>query len=200
MEKKYELTDETIKWYGKTLHRIKALKDFGDIKEGDLGGYIEKEDNLSHNNDCWICGNAQVFGNAEVYGNAQVFGNAEVYGNTQVFGDAEVYGNAQVFGSADVFGNAQVFGDAEVCGDAQVFGNAIISSNDDYITFGNIGSRYDTTTMFRCKDNMIYVSCGCFSGTLDEFHDRVIETHGDNKYGKVYMSIIKTAKIYFDTK
>ena len=197
MEKKYELTDETIKWYGKTLHRIKALKDFGNIKEGDLGGYIEKEDNLSHNNDCWICGNAQVFGNAEVYGNAQVFGNAEVYGNTQVFGDAEVYGNAQVFGSADVFGNALVFGDAEVCGDAQVFGNAIISSNDDYITFGNIGSRYDTTTMFRCKDNMIYVSCGCFSGTLDEFHDRVIETHGDNKYAKVYNSAISMAKLYF---
>ena len=186
MEKKYELTDETIKWYGKTLHRIKALKDFGDIKEGDLGGYIEKEDNLSHNNDCWICGNAQVFG------------NAEVYGNTQVFGDAEVYGNAQVFGSADVFGNALVFGDAEVCGDAQVFGNAIISSNDDYITFGNIGSRNDITTMFRCKDNMIYVSCGCFSGTLDEFHDRVIETHGNNKYAKVYNSAISMAKSHFD--
>ena len=187
MEKKYELTDEIIKWYGKTLHRIKALKDFGNIKEGDLGGYIEKEDNLSHNSDCWIYGNAQVFGNAEVYGNALVFGYAEVYGNAKVFGNAEVYGNAQVFGSADVYGNALV------CGDAQVFGNAIISSNDDYITFGNIGSRYDTTTMFRCSDGGIRVSCGCFSGTLKEFRNKVGRTHGNNKYAKEYEAIIKVA-------
>ena len=39
-EKKYELTDETVKGYGHTLHRIKALKDFGDVKKGDLGGFI----------------------------------------------------------------------------------------------------------------------------------------------------------------
>ncbi|EJF84065.1 hypothetical protein MCU_00733 [Bartonella elizabethae Re6043vi] len=39
MEKKYELTDETIEVDGHTLHRIRALKDFGDLKTGDLGGF-----------------------------------------------------------------------------------------------------------------------------------------------------------------
>jgi hypothetical protein len=41
--KKYELTTE--KKNG--LYRIRALKSFGDVKEGDLGGFIESEKNLS---------------------------------------------------------------------------------------------------------------------------------------------------------
>ena len=45
--KKYELSNETIVFNCVTLHRIKALKNFSDVKAGDLGGWIEKEDNLS---------------------------------------------------------------------------------------------------------------------------------------------------------
>ncbi|EJF98611.1 hypothetical protein MEI_00181 [Bartonella vinsonii subsp. arupensis Pm136co] len=36
--KKYELTDQTIDVDGFTLHRIRALRDFGKVKKGDLGG------------------------------------------------------------------------------------------------------------------------------------------------------------------
>lgn len=59
--KKYELTEETFTVFGKTLYRIRAVRDFGSVKTGEFGGYIEKEENLSH------------FGNARVYGNAEVF-------------------------------------------------------------------------------------------------------------------------------
>ena len=54
--KKYEiLMDEknTIEWQGRTLHRIRALKNFGDVKKDDLGGYIEDENNLSQKGNCW---------------------------------------------------------------------------------------------------------------------------------------------------
>lgn len=72
MERKYELTDETIIFNGRILHRIKAVRNFGNVKAGDLGGFIEKDENLSHYGDCWVYGNARVYGNAEVYGNARV--------------------------------------------------------------------------------------------------------------------------------
>ena len=62
MNKKYELTDETQEWNGRTLHRIRALADFGDVKAGELGGWIEKEENLSHNGNAWVYGDAQVYG------------------------------------------------------------------------------------------------------------------------------------------
>ena len=80
--KKFELTSEFItNVFGVKLFRIRALVEFGDVKAGDLGGYVEKKENLDQNGNAWVCGNAQVYGNAEVSGNAQVYGNARVYGN-----------------------------------------------------------------------------------------------------------------------
>ena len=40
--KKFELTSEFVTFLGKTLFRIKALVSFGDVAEGELGGFIEK--------------------------------------------------------------------------------------------------------------------------------------------------------------
>ena len=140
--KKFKLTSEFIvDISGVKLFRIKALIEFGNVKAGDLGGYIEKEENLSHMGNAWVSGNAQVSGDAQVFGDARVFGNAWVSGdawvsgNAQVFGDARVFGNAQVSGNARVFGNARVSGDAQVFGDARVFGNARVSG--DARVFGN---------------------------------------------------------------
>ena len=96
--KKYELTNKIFKYKGRTLHIIKALIDFSDVKKGDLGGYVESEDNLSHKGECWIYGNAKVYDNAEVFGNAWVGGNAKVYGNARVCDDAWVCVNAKASG------------------------------------------------------------------------------------------------------
>ena len=70
MKNKYELTDETINLCGITLHRIRALRDIpsAGVKSGDLGGWIEKESNLCQNDNAWVCGNALVYGGAEVCG------------------------------------------------------------------------------------------------------------------------------------
>ena len=94
--KKYELLqDQTIEWRGRTLYRICALRDFGSVHAGDVGGYIECEHNLSQGGDAW------VYGNARVYGNAWVFGDAWVYDNARVYDDAMVCDNARVYGNAD---------------------------------------------------------------------------------------------------
>ena len=99
--KKFELTNEFItNSYGVKLFRIKALIEFGNVKAGDLGGYIEKEENLSHMGDAWIYGDAQISGNAQVFGDAQVFGNAWVFGDARVSGDKD-YAYAHGFGSCN---------------------------------------------------------------------------------------------------
>ena len=66
--KKHELTDDTITVGGRILHRSKALKSFSDVEEGDLGGYVEKEDNLNQSGNAWVYGNARVYGDAWVSG------------------------------------------------------------------------------------------------------------------------------------
>ena len=141
------------------------MKDFGDVNKGDLGGYIEKEDNLSQNGNCW------VYGNACVYDNAQISDNAWVRNDACVYDDAYVYDNAQISGNACVSNDAN------------------ISSSFDYCTISSFGSEGRTTTFFKCKNGVIKVNCGCFNGTINEFRDKVKETHGDNKYAKEYLTI-----------
>ena len=97
MTNKYELTSETRVHFGRTLYRIRALLSFGGVKAGDLGGFIEKEANLSQVSDnAWVFGNAWVSGNAQVSGNAWVSDNAWVSGNARVSDNARVSGNAWV--------------------------------------------------------------------------------------------------------
>ena len=176
--KKYKFTGETktidLPFGTVTLHRIKAVVEFGLVKVGDLGGWIEKEENLSHEENAWVCGNAKVYDNAKVYGDAKVCGNAKVYG------DAEVYGNAEVRGNAWVCGNAEVF------------------SADHVLVIDAIGSRNDFTTFFRDKDNEITVKCGCFLGKIDKFLEKVTQTHKDTKHALVYRTAVEVAKLQID--
>lgn len=109
MEKKYIiLTDKTLEFNGHTLHRIKALKDFSCVKKGDIGGWVECENNLSRYGDCWIYDDAKVMDSATVLENANVSGNAEVYGRAKICGDAWVWNNAKISGEVIVNENAVV--------------------------------------------------------------------------------------------
>ena len=80
--KKFEFTGETktisLFFRTATLHRIRAVAEFGLVKIGDLGGWIEKEENLSHEGKAWVWGNAKVCGDAKVWGNAKVFSASHV--------------------------------------------------------------------------------------------------------------------------
>lgn len=183
MEKKYELTDETICCIGHTLHRIKALKDFFDIKKGDIGGFIEKEGNLSQDDDCWVYDNAKVFDGAKVFGNAIVFGYVTVSDNARVFDYAQVFGDAEVYGSAHISGNAKVYDDAKV------YGNAEIKSEKDYITFKNNWSSYRWFTWTK-SNNMWKV--GCFYGTGEELIKKAYKDSEES--GKCYEIIVKATE------
>ena len=156
--KKYELTEEKKVFLGTTLYRIRALKDFElldgtIIHAGDLGGWVEKEDNLSQED------------------------SARVFDKAQVCDKARVSDKARIFGNARVSGNVWVFGDVWVCGEAEVY------STTHVMTFGPAGSRNSTTTFYRNKNNGISVTCGCFNGSIEDFLAKVEITHGDNKHG-----------------
>ena len=190
--KKFELTAESkINIFGKKLFRIKALISFGDVEEGETGGWIEKEENLEQSS-----GNAWVYGDAEVSGNAWVYGNARVSGDAWVYGDAEVSGNARVYGNARVSGDARVSGNAEVYGNARVYGDAEVSGNADYTTIHGFGTQFRTTTFFQCEDKQIRVSCGCFLGTIPEFREQVKNTR-EGKIAEEYLMIADLMEKHF---
>ena len=72
MEKKYILTEEAKEIGGHILHRIQAMRDFGGVQKGDLGGWVESEENLSHDGTCWVSDDGRVFGNAKIGFNAYI--------------------------------------------------------------------------------------------------------------------------------
>ena len=129
--KKYKLTDETKVYNGKTLYRIQALKDFDFIHKGEVGGFVESENNLWQEGNCWIYDNAMVFDDARVTGDADVSDNAVVCGNSLIAGLAFVYGNAfindsLVTGSSGVGDNAIVTNNVSIRGVSRIKGNAKI--------------------------------------------------------------------------
>ncbi len=210
MDKKFELTTDTKMHFGRKLFRIKALVSFGNVQVGDLGGYVESEENLSQNGNAWVCGNAMVCDNAWIYDDAMVCDNAWIYGNAMVCDNAWVCGNARVYGNAMVCDNAWVcdnarvcdkawvYGNAMVCDNAWVCGNARVYGNADYVCAKGLGSYYRNTTFYRCKNGDIGVACGCFRGNLDEFTKKVKSTHGDSKYAKEYLAMVEVVKIHFE--
>ena len=111
-EKKYIMTADTIVFGGIKLARIKALRDFGNVKKGELGGYIYSEANLSHFGKCWVSYNAKVRDNAFVGGSAQVQDCAIVCDFAIVRDLATVCDFAIVGGIAIVEGDSRVSGDS----------------------------------------------------------------------------------------
>lgn len=202
MEKKYILTDRTKEVDGHILHRIQAIKDFSNVHNGDLGGWIESEDNLSQEGDCWVRDEAMVYENATVQHSAQVYDHAKVYGNADIRGNARIHGHAEIFGNAMVFGQARIQDRAKVCdqaivcdlaivtGHAEICEDAIVKCNLDYMDFHNNWSndRYFTWT----RSNNMWKD-GCFYGTGEELIKRAYVY--SEKTGKCYETIVKAQEL-----
>lgn len=219
IEKKYILTSETEKINGTILYRIVAIRDFGDVKKGDLGGWIEKEENLSHDGDCWVYDEAMVWGNARIFDNAKVkefswvfesaqvyshaqlcghafiFGHAEVYGCSCILGDAQIFGHARILGKtkicefATICDNAKIFGNVQVGGDAEIYGDAIVENDSDFIVFKDTWSSGICFTY--TKSNKMW-KVGCFYGTGEEL---IKKAYQDSELsGKMYEKYVRFAE------
>lgn len=135
--KKYEILKnksvihKSIVYNGRRLYRITALKDFVTVDgrkvyKGEIGGFVESENNLSQEGTCWIFDDAIVYDDAVICDNAIVCDAAKVCNEAKVYDKAKVTGCACISKSAKVYGTAFVYGYAKVCGDAEVYGDAYI--------------------------------------------------------------------------
>lgn len=215
MNKKFELLlNSKIEYKGKTLYRIKALRDFGYVFEGEVGGYVQSEDNLSHNGDCWVFDNAKVFNSARIHDDARIFENAKVYDEAEVFGSAKIYGNAKIYDEAGIFDNATVFENARVCNNARIKYNARVYGNakiERDTIIGQISTSYKKVFQYQCKkrvltailteDNQIFYSIGCQENITErEFVDRIYNEGGglkENPHREEYLKLIPLINTYF---
>ncbi|WP_208442197.1 hypothetical protein [Bartonella raoultii] len=211
---KYEFTEEMDFVAGHALYRIRALRDFDDVKAGDLGGFIESEDNLSHDGNCWVYDNARVFENArvfdnakvksffvDVYGNAKIYGNAifegmaindycEVYGNAHVENAVVIEGNVKIYDNAHVSGYAHISDDTVICDNAHVGGNAKISDGAYICDYSQVYDDAVVCGSLICGDSYIHSAASLSSD--DQIHDEAIPRFGseDDYYRYEYYDAV----------
>lgn len=154
--KKYVLLDKPVRINGRTVYRIKAVRIFGDVKKGTLGGCVASENNLSHDDECWIYENGVVMEHAMVKDNARIYhgivcesatvlncatvgrtgdettvisGWAVIRDNARVYGPSRVEEFAMVKDCASVSNHAVICGNAVMENHSSAFGSAIVMSN-----------------------------------------------------------------------
>jgi NDP-sugar pyrophosphorylase family protein len=130
LKSKYVLVQPTI-IKGIKVYRVKATKDFGNVKMGDVGGYVQSENNLSKEGLCWIYDNAMVLENAKLRGNARLRDKAVIEGNSIVEDISIVRDNSYISGSS------RIKGCTLVSGRTHIFNSLVF---DDYVTDTNINN------------------------------------------------------------
>lgn len=136
--KKYEFCKSEAKAInGRTLFRIRALVDIHlhRVKAGDYGGFLEKEENLSHEGNAWVAGDSAVYGSGMISRNALVSGKA-VVSNSDVYGDVTIEASAQV-------SHSRIKGKG-----LNIMGNAVVSDVDIEVDAGLISGKTTLKNIF----------------------------------------------------
>ncbi|MDO5099019.1 MAG: hypothetical protein Q4D85_09710 [Corynebacterium sp.] len=170
MDTHYEFTGETCQHAGRTLHRIRTLKDIPAVgaKAYDIGGWIESPHNLPYGiNPGWVTDDAKVYGAAQITTGAVIGGqaealdevlianksvvgdNARIHGWSQVLEGGRVGGNAQVHGRATVKHHAQLFDNAEAYDDAVIADGARVYGNSRVFGFAHVSGNVDVKDFAR---------------------------------------------------
>ena len=216
---KYELVKESkTTFMGRMIYRIRALKDFSDIKAGDIGGWVCSYNNLSQEGDCWIYDKAKCLDKARILDNAKMFDNAIMYDNAKMYSNARMYNEAKMFDNAEMYDNSRMY-DSSVMYDstrmldnAEMYDYAILDK--DKLLYGSINKSYKKIFQYHCEkrlltailteENEILYSIGCQIGiTKKKFIDRIyndckIKGKGLEEYPhrQEYLDIIDVAENY----
>lgn len=164
---KYQLLrNDTIETEGITLYRIQALRNFGNVIEGDLGGYIQSYSNLAQCDNCWIWSFAKVYNKAKVQDNAMIYNNAIVKGKAVIYDNARICDNAIVMDDVIVSGNAIIHNYAKIYGKATISGNAYIMNNVVIMHNANVKDNATVMNNVVIGSNARIMSNTCLCGDL----------------------------------
>ena len=212
--RKYELTNITMKFKERTLYRIRALKDFSNVKKGDLGGWVSSENNLSQEGDCWIYDEAKCMDNARMYDNSTMHdyskmydysimrGNSEMYGHSEMFNYSEMYDysimhdNSIMYDYSEMHDHSRMYGDSILKDEEKLYGE-LISKVDKFIDISNPKGEMVTGVL---KDGEVLFNVGNLSEiNKEEFLDILYngnEIIEESSSRKEYLKIINIIILY----
>ena len=198
--KKYKILMDkknTIEWEGHILYRIKALRNFGDVKKGDIGGFVESEYNLSHEGNCWIYNNAKAMDNSRIYDNSKMYNNSKMYGHSEMhdnsemyedsvmYNDSRIYDNSAMYNNSKMRDNSVMYNNSKMCNNSEMHNNSMLCDNSRM--HGN-SKMYDYSRMY--NNSVMYDYSRIYNNS--EMHD-YSRMYGDselNNKAKLYGTLI----------
>jgi len=189
---KFKLKRNGIVFEGRKLFQIQAIRDFITtdgilVSKGDIGGWVEREENLSQEGTSWIFNNGKVYDHAWVGDQAIIKDNAKVYGSAAVFGKSIVSGNVQVYGNAEIYDYAKVSGCTTVYGNAIIRKEANIKNISEWLCITGIEP---TAMTFFYSNGVLYIASSDFCITYSSF----VEENPESLYTKMKNIIEQTLK------
>ena len=196
MNKKYELTDITMEFEGRTLYRIRALKDFSDVKKGELGGWVSNEYNLSQSDNCWIYDNAKCMDNARMYDNSIIHDDSIVCDFSVMCDNSAMFGDSEMRGKSEMHSCSGMYNDSILKDEEKLYGE-LISKVDKFIDISNPKGEMVTGVL---KDGEVLFNVGNLSEiNKEEFLDILYngdEITEESSSRKEYLKIINIIVLY----
>ncbi|MGL5700048.1 MAG: YdcK family protein [Kluyvera sp.] len=139
------------------VRQIIALRDFADVSAGAFGGWVDTENTLSQEGDCWIYDqNSLVYAGAQISGNARLTRTCEVSQGAQISGHAwvdagRISQHARISDQAcvhdsQIHGSCHIFGDAQIDEQCQIVGAKGLTADNDRLL-----QIYDHARLSQCR-------------------------------------------------
>lgn len=197
--RKYELTNISIEFGERTLYRIRALKDFADVKKGDLGGWVSSENNLSQEGNCWIYNEAKCMDNAKMYNNSTMHDYSEMRGNSTMHDCSEMHDNSKKCDNSEMHNCSEMHNNSIMFGHSKMYGNSMMCGNS---TMYDDSKMFDDSAMYDCSE--MYGSSVMFDNSEmygeSEMHDNSV-MYGDSVLKdkeKLYGELISKVDKFID--
>ena len=194
--RKYEMTNITMEFEERTLYRIRALKNFRNVKAGELGGWVSGKHNLSQEGECWIYNEAKCMDNARMYHNSTMYNNSvmcdfsEMHGRSEMHNYSAMYDNSRMYNCSAMYDNSRMYNDSKMYNNSRMFDNSAMYNNavmlDNSKMFEN--SRMYRDSRLKNKEKL----CGKLVTKVDRF----IEIN--NTEGRIVTGVLKDGKILYN--
>lgn len=197
---KYEITDIVGYRFKKKVYRIRALKNFGDVKKGDLGGYVSSYENLSQYGDCWIYDDAAVIQDATLENNSTIHNTSIMYGTSTAIRNSKIYKSTRICGNS-IISDSTISGKS-LLKDTRIYnsrikGNIITYDTSSLINYSNIrGILYlsnSSITNSKIVSNIAWIDAqtSVYQSNLKLFRDSNIDNSSigfcENIYGDLIL-------------
>lgn len=187
LNKKYEILNTKYQHFSDTLFQIRALKDFGNIKAGQLGGWVSGYHNLSQDGLCWVYPGSKVYMEARVLDDAQAMGGwiwcraklreeAICKDNCFLFDDTDCFGQCLLENEACASGFSRVFEQAKIRQRGAIASRAWAHGRSEIYQFARACGTCELTGNFKLRGNGYIFEGLHTSGVIEKWSPYITDT------------------------